>query len=124
MMVVPGGQPEYGSSGVAFPKSFVNLTAFVAEHGSAAAPTRPGFRVAAVRVTNGNGTALSHVNFASGWLLPNGAPWGESRPSQHGPILWPNHQPLEGALNMTGVSHRLPPLLLLHGPVTILKEEQ
>lgn len=47
----------------------------MAEHGSLSNPQQPGFRVAAVRVTNGAGTSLSHVNFASGWLI-NGVPWG------------------------------------------------
>ena len=72
--VLAGAQPGY-NTGVQFPKRFVNFTAFVAEHGSLTKPQRPGFRVAAVRVTNGNGTSTSHVNFASGWLI-NGVPWG------------------------------------------------
>ena len=71
---VAGAQQGYNAS-AEFPKRFVNFTAFVAEHGSLSSPQRPGFRVAAVRVTNGAGTSTSHVNFASGWLL-NGVPWG------------------------------------------------
>lgn len=76
LVVLTGAQPGYAGSNVAFPKSYVNFTAFVAEHGSLTEPTRPGFRVAAVRVTNGKGVSLSHVNFASGWLQ-DGVPWGK-----------------------------------------------
>ncbi|BDA50563.1 Uncharacterized protein BB_0024 at C-terminar half [Coccomyxa sp. Obi] len=78
-----GAQQGY-NTGVQFPKRFVNFTAFVAEHGSLTNPQRPGFRVAAVRLTNGNGTSTSHVNFASGWLI-NGVPWG--RPVDVQPLL-------------------------------------
>ncbi len=72
--VCAGAQQGYNAS-AQFPKRYVNFTAFVAEHGSSSNPQRPGYRVAAVRVTNGAGTSLSHVNFASGWLI-NGVPWG------------------------------------------------
>ena len=82
-MARAGAQAGYNGSDVAFPKKYVNFTAFIAEHGSAADATKPGFRVAAVRVTNGKGISLSHVNFASSWVK-DGMPWGEQSPS-----LWP-----------------------------------
>ena len=60
-----------------FPKSYVNATAFVAEHGTLDSAMRPGFRVAAVTL-NKAGASVSHINFASGWLTPSGTPWGAS----------------------------------------------
>lgn len=61
-----------------FPKQYINSTVFVAEHGLPDNPMQPGFRVAAVNLDNPlyGTSALTHINFASGWLSSDG-PWGE-----------------------------------------------
>lgn len=59
-----------------FPDQYRNSSVFIAEHGSPDDPLQPGFRVAAVGLgTPLTGTALSHIDFASGWLSDDG-PWG------------------------------------------------
>lgn len=61
-------------TGGGFPASY-NNTIFIAEHGSWARTPAVGYRVAAVALMP-NGTAATHIVFASGWLLKNGTVWG------------------------------------------------